>query len=189
MYRIPYLLLDVDGVLVPFPAPDNSIPPTHTRHLVALTGRTAPVSVWLDHDHGPLITDALASGLIEPVWCTSWRVDAPGVIGPLIGLPYFEHIELPRFPITTSHPDGYLWKRDHVDAWLGRASAVWIDDDFTSLDHRWAADRSAAGYPTLLVQPDPCVGLQPEHILRALEWATGLTASPKAARVPVRSDL
>lgn len=85
-----------------------------------------------------------------------------GMIGPLLGLPAFGHIDLPRLPITTSHPDGYLWKRDRVDAWLGTAPAVWIDDDFTALDHRWAADRTAAGHPTLLIQPDHHAGLQPE---------------------------
>ncbi|MDH6125787.1 hypothetical protein [Kitasatospora sp. GP82] len=39
-------------------------------------------------------------------------------------------------PITTSHPDGYLWKRNHVADWLATAPAVWIDDDFTPLDHQ-----------------------------------------------------
>jgi hypothetical protein len=114
------------------------------------------------------------------VWCTSWRADAPGVIGSLLGLPVFEHIELPRLPITTSHPDGYLWKRDHVDFWLGQAPAVWIDDDFTGLDHQWAVDRTTSGRPTLLVQPDHHAGLQPEHIFTALEWAA-LNAAPEAA--------
>ncbi|MGW6457492.1 HAD domain-containing protein [Streptomyces sp. NPDC055078] len=179
MHRIPYLLLDIDGVLVPFPAADKSTPTTHTRHQVRMTGRPEPVWVWLNHNHGPLITDAITTGLIQPVWCTSWRADAPGVIGHLIGLPAFEHIELPRLPITTSHPDGYLWKRDYVDAWLGEAPAVWIDDDFTALDHQWAANRTAAGHATLLIQPDHYAGLHSEHILTALEWATALDRLPK----------
>jgi hypothetical protein len=181
MPRIPYLLLDIDGVLVPFPAEGEGIPPTHTRHRVRMTGRPDPVPVWLDQRHGPLITDAVATGLIRPVWCTSWRADAPGVIGPVLGLPVFEHIDLPWLPITTSHPDGYLWKRDHVDSWLRGAPAVWIDDDFTPLDFQWAADRTADGHPTLLIQPDPYVGLQPGHIRTALDWATGLGAAPEAA--------
>jgi hypothetical protein len=180
MHQIPYLLLDIDGVLVPFPAKDKSTPPTHTCHQVRMTGRPDPVWIWLNHHHGPLIADAISTGLIRPVWCTSWRLDAPIVIGPLLGLPVFEHIELPHLPITTSHPDGYLWKRDHADAWLGKAPAVWIDDDFTPLDHQWAADRTVAGRPTLLIQPDHHTGLQPEHIFTALEWAAAGVA-PEAA--------
>lgn len=180
MRQIPYLLLDIDGVLIPFPAKDRSIP-AHTRHQVRMTGRADPVRVWLNHQHGRLITDAIATGVIRPVWCTSWRSDAPGVIGPLLGVQPFEYIELPRLPITSSHPEGYLWKRDHVETWLGPAPVVWIDDDFTPADHRWAADRTAVGCPTLLIQPDPYVGLQPEHIAAALEWAAGIGMDPEAA--------
>ena len=181
MHQIPYLLLDIDGVLIPFPADDKSPPATHTRHQVHMTGYSDPIWVWLNPDHGPLITDAINTGLVTPVWCTSWRGDAPHLIGPLLGLSAFEHIELPRLPITTSHPDGYLWKRDHVDHWLGTAPAAWIDDDFTELDHQWATDRSAAGYPTLLIEPDPHAGLRPDHIMTALQWAVGLAATRDAA--------
>jgi hypothetical protein len=49
------------------------------------------------------------------------------------------------------------------------------------LDHQWAADRTTGGYPTLLVEPDHHAGLHPEHILSALEWATGITAAAEAA--------
>lgn len=117
MRQIPYLLLDVDGVLIPFPAEDKSTPPTHTRHQVQMTGRPDPIWVWLNPRHGPLIADALSTGLFQPVWCSSWRADASSIIGQLLGLPAFEHVELPRLPITTSHPDGYLWKRDHIAEW------------------------------------------------------------------------
>ncbi|MEU6124593.1 phosphotransferase [Streptomyces sp. NPDC047123] len=91
----------------------------------------------------------------------------------------FEHffqpfVDLPRPQITTSHPDGYLWKRDHVDAWLGDAPAVWIDDDFTGLDHAWAEERTARGTATLLVQPDPHLGLQPDHLNEVTKWVAQL---------------
>ncbi|MGW3042373.1 HAD domain-containing protein [Kitasatospora sp. NPDC001159] len=175
------MLLDIDGVLVPFPAADGTTPSTHTRHQVRTSNVAKPFWVWLNPVHGTLITDAIDTGLVRPVWCTSWRFDARRIIAPLLGVPDFDHIELPNLPITTSHPDGYLWKRNHVADWLSGAPVVWIDDDFTRFDHQWAADRSAFGNPTLLIQPDRSVGIQPEHIMSALEWAVSLGVTKKAA--------
>ncbi|MFE9662923.1 HAD domain-containing protein [Streptomyces sp. NPDC005955] len=180
--RPPYLLLDVDGVLIPFPGPDRSIPAGHTRHDVVPTGRSAddPVTIWLDPTHSGLLTEVIRSGLVTPVWCTSWRQDAATLVGPLLGLPSLPYVDLPRPQITTSHPHGYLWKRDHVDTWLGDAPSVWIDDDFTALDHDWAVTRTARGTPTLLVQPDPHTGLQPKHLARATAWAARVAAARAA---------
>ncbi|MFI9719233.1 HAD domain-containing protein [Streptomyces sp. NPDC052396] len=181
--RPTYLLLDIDGVLIPFPDADGSTPATHARHDVVPTGRSAddPVTVWLNPAHGPLLMDVIRTGLVAPVWCTSWRQDATTLIGPLLGLPPFPYIDLPRPQITTSHPNGYLWKRDHVDAWMGDAPAVWIDDDFTGLDHIWAAERTARGATTLLIQPDPRSGLQVEHLAEVRAWAGRLLAVRTAA--------
>ncbi|MDX2679402.1 HAD domain-containing protein [Streptomyces sp. NY05-11A] len=171
--RTPYLLLDVDGILIPFPDAEGASPATHTRHDVVPTDRSAddPVTIWLNPAHGPLLMHVIRTGLVTPVWCTSWRHDATTLIGPLLGLPSLPHVDLPRPQITTSHPNGYLWKRDHVDTWLGDAPVIWIDDDFTNLDHEWAAERTARGQVTALVQPDPHVGLLAEHLVEVLARA------------------
>ncbi|QEV20194.1 HAD domain-containing protein [Streptomyces alboniger] len=176
--RPPYLLLDIDGVLIPFPDAEGSTPATHTCHDVVPTGRSAddPVTIWLNPAHGPMLMEVIRTGMVTPVWCTSWRQDAATLIGPLLGLPPLPHVDLPRPKITTSHPNGYLWKRDYVDTRLADAPAVWIDDDFTDLDHSWAAERTARGAATLLMQPDPRAGLQAEHVAEARTWAERLLA-------------
>ncbi|MFG2527295.1 hypothetical protein [Streptomyces sp. NPDC048516] len=182
----PYFLLDIDGVLIPFPAKDGGTPPTHVRHDVVPTGRTPddPVTIWLDPTHGPLLMQVARRDLVIPVWCTSWRQDAATMIGPLLGIPAFPYVDLPRPRITTSHPHGYLWKRDRVAVWAKATPVAWIDDDFTHLDHEWAARRTAAGLPTLLIQPDPHVGLLPEHVARTLEWASGLPSGESVGARP-----
>jgi len=171
--RPPYLLLDVDGVFIPFPDADGASPASHNRHDVVPTDRSAddPVTIWLNPAHGHLLTRVIRTGLVTPVWCTSWRQDATTLIGPLLGLPPLPYVDLPRPQITTSHPNGYLWKRDHVDTWLSDVPVIWIDDDFTGLDHEWAAERTACGQATALVQPDPHVGLLAEHLVEVLAWA------------------
>ncbi|GGZ20812.1 hypothetical protein GCM10010365_46420 [Streptomyces poonensis] len=124
--------------------------------------------------------DVIRAGLVTPVWCTIWRQDASTLIGPLLGLQPLSYVDLPRPQITTSHPNGCLWKRDHVGAWLGDAPAVWIDDDFPGLDHEWAAERTAKGTATLLIQPDPHLGLQPEHLTEVTTWASRLPTARAA---------
>ncbi|MDX3747500.1 MULTISPECIES: HAD domain-containing protein [unclassified Streptomyces] len=189
--RPPYLLLDVDGVLIPFPDADGASPASHNRHDVVPADRSAdnPVTIWLNPAHGPLLMQVIRTGLVTPVWCTSWRHDATTLIGPLLGLPTLPYVDLPRPQITTSHPNGYLWKRDHVHTWLGDAPVIWIDDDFTNPDHEWAVERTARGRATTLVQPDPHVGLLAEHLVEVLAWAALLPgARADASAVPREAE-
>jgi hypothetical protein len=166
------IMIDIDGVFIPFPDLDGNGPPTHTRHLVVPTvvATDAPVPIWLNPDLGALVADLLTTEDVEGIWASSWQADADTIIGPKLGIPPLGFVPLGRPNITTSHPRGYLWKRDPVEAWLAGRPAVWIDDDFTHLDHSWAAARNTAGIPTLLVQPNPRIGLRREDILTVRAW-------------------
>jgi hypothetical protein len=144
-------------------------------------GYDEPVPIWLNPAHGRLLADLIAISELEPVWCTSWRADASPLIGNRLGLPPWPHVDLPHLPLTTSHPDGYLWKRDHVAAHAGGQPLAWIDDDFARpADYDWASARTAAGGPTLLIQPDPYTGIQAEHAERIRRWA-GTLHLPRSA--------
>jgi hypothetical protein len=168
-----YLIMDIDGVLIPYPDAAGRSPATHTRHLVTPTGyeRQPAVPIWLNHDHGRLINKFLADTGLPLVWATTWQHDANRLIGSRLGLPTFPVIEWGRPTFTVSHPNGYLWKRDPVAEWIGSTPVAWVDDDFTEADHAWAAERSASGVATILIQPDHYIGLLPEHLDSAAEWA------------------
>ncbi|MEU4212889.1 HAD domain-containing protein [Streptomyces sp. NPDC026206] len=165
------LYLDIDGVLIPGPNRHGHTPASHRLDNVLPEGYTEPVKIWLNPEHGPQILELLDATSLEPVWCSSWRADASGLIGSRLGLPAWPHVPLPRLLLTTSHPDGYLWKRDHVAVHAAGAPFAWIDDDFTDVDHAWAEARAAAGHPTLLVQPEHYVGILPEHLHAVRAWA------------------
>lgn len=111
-----YLIMDIDGVLIPYPDADGRTPVTHTRHLVTPTGyeRQPAVAIWLNHTHGQMINRFLAETGLPLAWATSWQHDANRLIGSRLGLPVSAVIEWDRSTITVSHPNGYLWKRDPV---------------------------------------------------------------------------
>ncbi|UED87181.1 HAD domain-containing protein [Streptomyces profundus] len=171
------LYLDIDGVLIPGPDDHGNPPSTHEIHHVTPSGYDKPVRIWLDPDHGPQLAALVADTGLTPVWCTSWREDASRLIAPLLGLSEWPHVSLPQLPLTTSHPDGYLWKRDHLIEHAARAPFVWIDDDFAPADHAWADARTASGPPTLLVQPQHRTGIQAEHLRTVRAWATSHAAT------------
>lgn len=87
----------------------------------------------------------------------------------------------------SSHPDGYLWKRDHLARHSAGAAFAWIDDDFTPADHAWATARTASGHPTLLVQPEHRSGIQPAHLHAVRTWARVSAASGQPGEWPVGS--
>lgn len=160
-----YLLCDIDGVHIPFPGPHGEIPAGFQRQTVTPSGYEKPVEIWLNPATGRALLDAIAHLTLTPLWCSSWRADSAYLIGNRLGLPTWGHLDLPYLPITTSHPNGYLWKRDTVADFVSDGQPlIWIDDDFAPVDHTWARQRTEAGAETLLIQPDPYVGLRPADL-------------------------
>lgn len=166
-----YLLCDIDGVHIPFPGSGGQIPPGFEIDHVTPTDYTDPVKIWLNPATGRLLLDTITSLPLTPLWCSSWRADSAPLIGTRLALPTWDYVELPRLPITTSHPNGYLWKRDAVaDLVRDGQPLVWIDDDFTDNDHTWAQKRSSSGAMTLLIQPDPYLGLCESDLEPLRSW-------------------
>lgn len=168
------IICDIDGVLIPFPAADGAIPPTHREHWAEFTGKPDPVRIWLNPEHGPLLAGLVERTGAEAAWCSTWRQDSALQIGARLGLPTWPGVPLPTPPTDSSHQAGHLWKQPHVAQYAAGAALIWIDDDFTERDHAWAAARHASGSPTLMVEPDPHTGITKDHIEVAVAWVTGL---------------
>ena len=148
------LLLDIDGVLNPFAALD--CPAGYTEHEVF----PGEEPVRLCPAHGEWIAEL--AGPFEVVWASAWGVDANRLLGPLLDLPAFAHVD---FPPTPFPPE---MKVPFVIRHLRDRPAVWIDDVLTPEARNWVAARPT---PTLLLAVDPAAGLTRHTVDVALQWA------------------
>lgn len=160
----PLLLIDVDGPLNPFNAWEE--PPGYTAH--RLTPHERTLRVLLSAEHGPMLLSL--AGEFELTWATSWGVDdkANEMIAPLIGLP-----ALPTIPVghnDGSAPFGQIFKRGPVEDYARGRPLAWFDDMFELGDRDWATKRTDDGYPTLLIDIDPALGLCPPDIDTVARW-------------------
>ena len=83
----PLLLLDVDGVLNPFPrltANGHTAPAPYEVHTLEPRGAVEPVRVLLNPDHGQAL--ASLSEVFVLVWATTWEDEANRLIAPLLSL-------------------------------------------------------------------------------------------------------
>jgi len=158
-HRMPFLLLDVDGVLNPV-LHGGSLPGFSRHGVEASDGREHVV--WLNPQHGLWLN--MLAGRFELVWATGWERDAPRILGPLLGLPPFGVIEFTQRPALRVA----LRKLPDVQRFVGDGPVAWVDDDLGAEAHDWARQRGA---PTLLVQPDRHVGLVRRHVDELLAFA------------------
>src|SRR5919198_915744 len=158
----PILLIDVDGVISLFGAPQtgSAMDPTLVPALVD------GVPHFLSRRAGERLRSL--ADVFECVWCTGWEERAEEHLPGLLGLPGgWPHLIFDEVPIPDAH-----WKLAAIDAHAGPSRALaWIDDAHDGRCVAWAQARPG---PTLLVGTDPAEGLTDEHADRLLAWAAAL---------------
>lgn len=189
---MPLWLLDVDGVLNAVAlVPDPGVWPQWRRGVAGTDGgtRTWPIT-W-----APAVIEELtrwmAQGRVEVAWLTTWAHDANGELGALLGMPQLPVAGTPPSRVNTAAADpagipprahaevagadavdpltGHWWKFDAVRRLLAGApdrALIWTDDDLAAEPEvvAWMEEHTAS----LLIAPDPRVGLTPED-LRAVD--------------------
>ncbi|HEU5100341.1 MAG TPA: HAD domain-containing protein [Roseiflexaceae bacterium] len=161
----PLLLLDVDGVLIPYAAPEQ--PAGFQQHV--LQGE----QVWLAPHHGAWLRPLCDR--FQLVWATGWEHEANRLIAPILGLPELPVIEFERD----------VWGRFSKLPTLARFAAgrplVWIDDELTDAARAWAAGRAA---PTLLLDADPATGLTEQLVAAMAAFLNDSICSPGSSLQP-----
>jgi hypothetical protein len=148
----PLLLLDVDGVFIPYAATE---PPVGFRRYTLL-GEPA----WLAPHHGDWLRPL--GDRFQLTWATGWEHDANRLIAPILGLPALPVIEFPR------DASGRFAKLPTLTQAVGERPLAWVDDELTPAAHDWASRRQR---PTLLLDADPAIGLTEEHVAALAAFA------------------
>jgi len=177
----PLLLLDVDGPLNPFAGKPERRPDGYTTHRMVLDGWTEqhPLRVWLNPDHGRMLTDLAVECGLDLVWATTWQHLANTMIAPLVGLPELPVIEFGDALGTAA------WKWDAVTTYAGDRPLAWLDDDFHQWRHgRPKFDMARLGRPTLLHTVDARIGITYNDLSAVAEWALTLPSDAPAPQAP-----
>ncbi len=154
----PLLLLDVDGVRIPYAAQEH---PTHFRSytlLDELVGLAPCHGTWLQR----------LCDLFHIVWATGWEQAANRLIAPILRLPAFPVIEFPR------DGTGRFNKFPIISQIVPDHPLVWSDDELPAQAHLWAAQRRIA---TLLIDADPAQGLTEEMVAACEQFAVAVSGS------------
>ena len=150
------LLLDVDGVLNPYP----DCPPGYVEHAI-FPDDDEPVRLCAGH--GDWLRELAEQFAL--VWATSWGGNANLHLSPRFGLPVLPTITFPQAPFDPPA------KVPAIDLFVGDSAVAWVDDLVTVEARRWAKERTA---PTLLVEVDHALGLTREAVEELLAWRLNL---------------
>ena len=152
----PLLLLDVDGVLNPYP----ECPEGYSEYEF-FPDDDEPVR--LAQVHGDWLREL--DSYFTMVWATGWGADANRLLCPFYGLP-----ELPMIPLPQGKYEPSV-KVKRIEDYVGKRATAWVDDVVTEEFRRWVVDRP---YPTLLVEVDHEVGLTRDAVDQLIAWAEAI---------------
>jgi hypothetical protein len=155
----PLLLLDVDGVLNPYP----ETPAGYAEHDF-FPEDDEPVR--LAGVHGGWLHELADS--FDVVWATGWGDEAIRLLGPHFGLATFPLLPLPPVPFDA------IAKWREAEGYVNDRAVAWVDDLLPAEAHSWAKARRE---PTLLLRVDHRTGLTRDHVDRLLAWAAEVEAS------------
>jgi len=158
------LLIDVDGPLNPYAAKPTRRPAGYDTYRLAPLGipKDKPLRVWLNKDHGPMLTEFAAENDCKLVWCTTWENDANSMIAPLIGLP--------ELPVINFGWTAHKWKYNAVLDYSAGEPFVWLDDDFNNYKKELRWFESQRKEPCSLQWIDPKIGITAKDLIKTKEW-------------------
>ena len=150
----PLVVLDVDGVIVPLKRFAEQVEPGWVE-----TSAGFPLRVRQEVLDALVELDALATaGVVDVVWCTTWKDQAPDHFGSWFGRgwPLVQLID---------GPDSSWHKARGLVRWLQKnphGRVLWFDDDAGK--HRREVGKVARLCDLTVVSPHDEVGLTDEHL-------------------------
>jgi len=169
MPNLPILAVDIDGVISLFGFEETPAGPGFRFELIDGTPHCVSVAA------GERL-QRLGS-FFELVWATGWQDRANDHLPTIIGVGPLPVIEFDKAGPAPSRFAAAHWKLGPLDAYSPTRPLAWIDDSFDQSCFEWAAEREAAGIPTLLVPTEPELGLEEAHVAALEIWAAGLAGS------------
>jgi hypothetical protein len=165
----PLLLVDVDGPLNPWRAKSHRRPEGYSTYRYSPAGWTdKPFRVWLNEDHGAMLTQYAKNAGMELAWATTWMDEANSWVGPKIGLTEnWPVVQFDRFDLRNKN----VWKFKGVGDFAKNRDLVWMDDDFKFFKREGQAFMLGRRHGrTKLHYVDPSIGITQQDLNEINIW-------------------